>query len=49
MVKINELLGNKNLINIISFLIESDEEISQTKIRNKIKIAKARIYVHEQL
>ena len=41
MVKINELLGNKNLINILSFLIESDEELSQTKIRNKIKMSKA--------
>ena len=41
MVKINELFGNKNLINIINFLIESDEELSQTKIRNKIKMSKA--------
>lgn len=41
MVKINELLGNKNLIKILDFLIENDEEISQTKIRNKIKVAKA--------
>lgn len=41
MVKINELLGNKNLIKILDFLVENSEEISQTKIRNKIKIAKA--------
>src|SRR3989344_564101 len=41
MVKINELLGNKSLVNIIIFLIDNDEELSQTKIRNKIKIAKA--------
>ena len=41
MVKINELLSNKSLVNIIIFLIDNDEELSQTKIRNKIKIAKA--------
>ena len=41
MVKLNELLGNKNLIKILQFLIENDTESSQTKIRNKIKIAKA--------
>ena len=41
MVKINELLGNKSLVNIIIFLIDNDEELSQTKIRNKIKIADA--------
>ena len=41
MVKLNELLGNKNLIKILQFLIENDTESSQTKIRNKIKISKA--------
>lgn len=41
MVKLNELLGNKNLIKVLQFLIENDIESSQTKIRNKVKIAKA--------
>ena len=41
MVKLDELFGNKNLIKIVSFLIENDSELSQTKIRIKIKIAKA--------
>lgn len=40
MVKLNELLGNKNLINILDFIIESDYEMSQTKIKNKLKISK---------
>lgn len=40
MVKLDELL-NKNLIKIINFLLEENNEVSQTKIRNKIKIAKA--------
>ena len=41
MVKLDELLGNKSLIKILHFLIENNNELSQTKIRNKIKIAKA--------
>ena len=41
MVKVNELLGNKNLIKILYFLIDTEEELSQTKIKNKIKISKA--------
>jgi len=40
MVKLDELL-NKNLIKILNFFFEEDNEVSQTKIRNKIKIAKA--------
>src|SRR3989344_5491615 len=39
MVKVNELLGNKNLIKILYFLIDTEEELSQTKIKNKIKIS----------
>lgn len=41
MVRLVELLGNKNLIKVLHFLIEEDNELSQTKIRNKVKIAKA--------
>jgi len=41
MVKVNELLGNKNLIKILYFLIDTEEELSQTKIKNKIRISKA--------
>src|SRR3989344_2864937 len=36
MVKVNELLGNKNLIKILYFLIDTEEELSQTKIKNKL-------------
>jgi len=41
MVRFDELLGNKSLIKILHFLIENNNELSQTKIRAKIKIAKA--------
>jgi len=40
MVNLNELLGNKNIIKILNFIIELEYEISQTKIRNKLKISK---------